>query len=73
MQPFGSLEMTTKNGKHSVWHFVRCFDGFYAFGGCKEDAKRFDSIDELRAYYGLHLTWGYSPAAQGVQLELDLA
>jgi len=66
--------MTTKNGHHSVWHFAKAYDGYYAFGGChKPLTKRFKTLVELRDYYRLHLSWGYTTYEQAQQLELAIA
>ena len=72
MSTVSTLERTTKRGLHSVWHFVECPDGCYAFGGCHRPlVKRFDSVDELRELYRSYLGYGYTPMTQ--QLELPLA
>ena len=72
MSTVSSLECTTKRGYHSVWHFVECPDGFYAFGGCHRPlVKRFETVEELRSLYRSHLGYGYTPMTQ--QLELSLA
>lgn len=71
MRPFATLSRTTKRGLTSVWHFVECPDGFYAFGGChKPLVKRFDSIDALRALYRNYLSYGYKKVNSAEQLEL---
>ena len=74
MQTLASLTRTTKNGLVSTWHFVQAPDAFYAFGGCREaDAKRFDTIEELRSLYTSYLGYGYTRMVAPVQLELALA
>ena len=72
MNLVASLEKTTKNGHHSVWHFVQAPDAFYAFGGCdKPLVKKFASINELRSLYKSYLKYGYAPVVH--QLELAIA
>ena len=72
MRTLGTLSMTTKLGRTSVWHFVEASDGYYAFGGCHRPLiKRFDSIEQLRSLYRSYLGYGYAPLAE--QLELALA
>ena len=73
MRSVATLSRTTKKGLTSVWHFVECSDGFYAFGGCHRPlVKRFDSIEQLRALYKSYLNYGYCPVSTEVQLSLAL-
>ena len=60
MRTISTLTRTTKRGLTSVWHFVQCEDGFYAFGGCHRPlVKRFDTVEELRALWRSYLSYGY--------------
>jgi len=74
MNMIASLEMRTKNGKHSVWNFFESADGFfYAVGGCHRPlVKKFETRKQLDALIQSHRGYGYSDLAPK-QLELALA
>lgn len=74
MNIIASLEMHTKNGKHSVWNFFESADGFfYAVGGCHRPlVKKFETKQQLNALIKSHRSYGYSDLAPK-QLELALA
>jgi len=74
MDTITTIHRTTKRGLHSVWHFVECTDGYYAFGGCHVPLiKRFDTVDELRELYRSYIGYGYTQMVSMSQLELPVS
>jgi len=82
MKSLATLRMLTKLGHTSTWHFVKCGDGYWAFGSCTHGRKPappkyFTTVKDLRAMYQSMLKYGYGPIIDDeselpVQLQLEL-